>query len=109
MLCSSWDRQMFSCVTEGQDHSACCAAHGLPSFCQQLCDGSALASTNNTDVFLLKYIKCTQMSSCLLDGFNLLPSGNDDMVPQVLNLLKLSKAANEVHSLGTIGLHRAVQ
>ena len=33
----------------------------------------------------------------------------DKVVPQVWNSLKPSKAANEVHSWGTIGLYRAVQ
>merc|ERR1719410_885684 len=62
---------MFGCLADGRDHSGCCARVGLPPLCQELCTG------NVTDINF-KYFHCLsympQLSTCLLEGYQVLPS-----------------------------------
>ena len=71
MICAPWDSEMFGCLADGRDHSGCCARVGLPPLCQELCTG------NVTDINF-KYFHCLtfmpQLSSCLLEGYDVLPS-----------------------------------
>ncbi|XP_046405305.1 Ig-like and fibronectin type-III domain-containing protein 1 isoform X1 [Ischnura elegans] len=71
MICAPWVAESFSCLTNGQDHSPCCRARGLPALCQQLCTG-------NVTQIDFSYFKCvkhmTTFNSCLMQGYGVLPS-----------------------------------
>eukprot|EP00090_Calanus_glacialis_P031499 TRINITY_DN5209_c0_g1_i1.p1 TRINITY_DN5209_c0_g1~~TRINITY_DN5209_c0_g1_i1.p1 ORF type:complete len:1460 (-),score=250.05 TRINITY_DN5209_c0_g1_i1:454-4833(-) len=71
MICAPWDTEMFQCLADGKDHTPCCAAKQIPPLCQELCSG------NVTDINF-KYFRClsymTELSSCMLEGYGVLPS-----------------------------------
>ena len=71
MICAPWDTEMFHCLADGQDHTPCCAARNIPVLCQKLCSG------NVTDINF-KFFRCLsymdEMSSCMLEGYGVLPS-----------------------------------
>jgi len=71
MICAPWDTEVFSCLADGRDHTPCCAAKNLPPVCQELCSGNVTNINFN-------YFKCLsympEMSSCLLEGYGVLPS-----------------------------------
>lgn len=71
MICAPWDTEMFQCLADGKDHTPCCSAKRVPPLCQELCSG------NVTDINF-KYFRClsymTELSSCMLEGYGVLPS-----------------------------------
>ncbi|KAG8229762.1 hypothetical protein J437_LFUL007060 [Ladona fulva] len=70
MICAPWAAKSFACLTNGQDHSPCCRARGMPALCQELCTG-------NVTQINFSYFKCLKymgdFTSCLLQGYGVLP------------------------------------
>jgi len=71
MICAPWDTEIFRCLADGQDHSPCCAAKGLPPLCQELCSGN-VTDINYEYFHCLSYM--SELSSCMLEGYGVLPS-----------------------------------
>jgi len=71
MKCAPWDTEMFRCLADGKDHSPCCSERRVPPLCQELCSGTDLNIT-------FEYFSClaymSDISSCMLEGYNVLPS-----------------------------------
>lgn len=71
MICAPWASDSFSCLANGIDHSDCCRARGLPLPCIELCTG-------NISRIDFQQFRCVQymdeLSSCLLQGYGVLPS-----------------------------------
>ena len=73
--CAPFGRQMFTCLADARDHRPCCAQRGIPATCLDLCSGDVSPHVSRYD---FRYLGCFQymhdMSSCLLEGYNVLPS-----------------------------------
>ena len=71
MKCAPWDTEMFRCLADGKDHTPCCSEKRVPPLCQELCSGNELNIT-------FEYFGClaymSDISSCMLDGYKVLPS-----------------------------------
>ena len=63
--------EIFSCLADGRDHSPCCAERGVPAECGELCSGN-LTQLSFRHFSCLQYMQV--MSSCLLEGYGVLPS-----------------------------------
>ena len=71
LKCSTWETEIFSCLADGKDHTSCCSQRNVPSICNKMCSGT-LEPTLPTDILCLPYM--TELSSCLLQGYGVLPS-----------------------------------
>ena len=69
--CAGDSDKMFSCLTDARDHRSCCARRGVPASCLQLCSDSP----PRVDVTSVQcYQHMSDMASCLLEHYNVLPS-----------------------------------
>ena len=70
--CAPFDREMFTCLADARDQRPSCAQRGIPAACLDLCSGDLSPHVSRYD---FHYLCCFQyMSSCLLEGYNVLLS-----------------------------------
>ena len=71
MICAPWDSEIFSCLADGRDHTPCCIARQVPPACHKMCSGK-VDDLSLENFLCLKYMD--QLSSCMLQGYGVLPS-----------------------------------
>jgi len=78
MICAPWASAMFSCASDGNDHTECCASRDVPDVCNSFCGAGGSDGGPSVSRVDYRHFGCVPhlptLANCMLNAYGVLPS-----------------------------------